>query len=146
MKIPALLVMPWAAFIDGAHSDPANYILLSAKHFPGHGDTAQDSHMQLARLNQSKERIEQVELAPFRSAIANGIDSVMTAHMAVPAFEPQPIPATVSHNILTNLLRDELNFRGIIVTDAMEMQGVAALYTPGEAAVRAVAAGADVLL
>jgi len=134
------------AFIEGAHSDPANYILLSAKHFPGHGDTAQDSHMQLARLDQSKERIEQVELTPFRGAIAHGIDSVMTAHMAVPAFEPQAIPATVSHSIITNLLRDELDFRGIIVTDAMEMQGVAALYSPGEGAVRAVEAGVDVLL
>jgi beta-N-acetylhexosaminidase len=135
-----------AAFIAGAHSDAGNYVLLAAKHFPGHGDTAQDSHKQLALLNQSKERIENVELMPFRSAIEHGIDSVMTAHMAVPAFEPQPIPATVSHAILTNLLRDELDFRGIIVTDAMEMQGVAALYTPGEAAVRAVEAGADVLL
>lgn len=134
------------AFIEGAHSDPGNYILLSAKHFPGHGDTAQDSHMQLAKLTQSKDRIEKVELVPFRGAIEHGIDSVMTAHMAVPAFESQPIPATVSHNILTNLLRDELDFRGIIVTDAMEMQGVASLYTPGEAAVRAVSAGADVLL
>ncbi len=135
-----------AAFIEGAHSDPANYILLSAKHFPGHGDTAEDSHMQLAKLSQSKERIEAVELTPFRAAIAHGIDSIMTAHMAVPAFEPRPIPATVSHKILTDLLRDELDFKGIIVTDAMEMQGVAALYTPGEAAVRAVSAGADVLL
>ena len=70
----------------------------------------------------------------------------MTAHMAVPAFEPQSIPATVSRKILTDLLRDELNFKGIIVTDAMEMQGVAALYSHGEAAVRAMEAGADVLL
>ena len=135
-----------AAFIDGAHSDPANYVLLSAKHFPGHGDTAEDSHMQLARLNQPKERIEQVELQPFRSAIAHGVDSIMTAHLTVPAFEPQAIPATVSRKVLTDLLRDELDYRGIIVTDAMEMQGIAALFTPGEAAVRAVEAGADVLL
>ncbi len=135
-----------SAFIDGAHSDPANIVLLSAKHFPGHGDTAQDSHMQMATLSQSKQRIEAVELAPFRAAVAHHIDSVMTAHMAVPAFEPENVPATVSHNILTNLLRDELDFRGIIVTDAMEMQGVASLYSPGEGAVRAVAAGADVLL
>lgn len=135
-----------SAFIDGAHSDPANYVLLSAKHFPGHGDTAQDSHMQLATLTQSKERIEKVELMPFRAAVAHNIDSVMTAHMAVPAFESANIPATVSHSILTNLLRDELDFKGIIVTDAMEMQGVASLFSPGEGAVRAIAAGADVLL
>lgn len=135
-----------AAFIEGAHSDAANYVLLSAKHFPGHGDTAEDSHMQLARLDKPKDRIEQVELQPFRSAIEHGIDSIMTAHLAVPAFEPQPIPATVSHKILTDLLRGELNFKGIIVTDAMEMKGVAALYSNGEAAVRAIEAGADVLL
>ena len=135
-----------SAFIEGAHSDPANYVLLSAKHFPGHGDTAQDSHLQLATVNQPRERIEQVELMPFRSAIAKGIDSIMTAHLAVPAFEPQAIPATLSHKILTGLLRDEMNFKGIIVTDAMEMQGVASLFSAGEAAVRAVEAGADVLL
>lgn len=135
-----------AAFIEGAHADPANYVLLSAKHFPGHGDTAEDSHMKLARLDQPKQRIEQVELQPFRSAIEHGVDSVMTAHMSVPAFEPESIPATVSRRVLTDLLRDELGYKGIIVTDAMEMQGVAALFTPGEAAVRAVEAGADVLL
>lgn len=135
-----------SAFIEGAHSDAKNYVLLSAKHFPGHGDTSQDSHMQLAALTQSKDRIEKVELTPFRAAIAHHIDSVMTAHMAVPAFEPENIPATVSRNVLTNLLRDELDFKGIIVTDAMEMLGVASLYSPGEAAVRAIAAGADVLL
>ena len=135
-----------AAFIDGAHSNPAFPVLLSAKHFPGHGDTAEDSHMQLARLDQPKERIESLELVPFRAAIAHGVDSIMTAHLAVPALEPQPIPATLSHNILTNLLRDELNFKGIIVTDAMEMKGVALLFPEGEAAVRAIEAGADVLL
>ncbi len=143
---PQAVASDVAAFIDGAHSDPGSYILLSAKHFPGHGDTAEDSHMQLARLDQPKERIESVELTPFRAAIAHGVDSIMTAHLAVPAFEPEPVPATVSRNILTNLLRDELGFKGLVVTDAMEMQGIAALYTPGEAAVRAIEAGADVLL
>jgi beta-N-acetylhexosaminidase len=135
-----------SAFIDGAHSEKAAYVLLSAKHFPGHGDTAEDSHMQLAKLDQPKERLESLELVPFRAAIAHGVDSIMTAHLSVPAFEPAGIPATVSRNILTNLLRDELGFKGIVVTDAMEMQGVAALYSNGEAAVRAIEAGADVLL
>ncbi len=135
-----------SAFIEGAHSDPRNYILVTAKHFPGHGDTAEDSHMQLAKLDQPKERIESVELVPFRAAVEHGVDSIMTAHMTVPAFEPQPIPATVSQNVLTGLLRDELGFKGLIVTDAMEMQGIASLYSPGEAAVRAIEAGADVLL
>jgi beta-N-acetylhexosaminidase len=135
-----------SAFIEGAHSDKNAYVLLSAKHFPGHGDTAEDSHMQLAKLDQSKERLESLELVPFRAAIAHGVDSIMTAHMSVPAFEPAGIPATVSRNILTNLLRDEMGFKGIVVTDAMEMQGIAALYSTGEAAVRAIEAGADVLL
>ncbi len=135
-----------SAFIDGAHADPGNYVLVTAKHFPGHGDTAVDSHMQLPRLDQTRERMETVELLPFRAAIQHGVDSVMTAHMAVPAFEPQPIPATVSRNVLTGLLRDELGFKGLIVTDAMDMQAVTSLYSSGEAAVRAIEAGADVLL
>ncbi|MBV8864413.1 MAG: hypothetical protein JO210_03330 [Acidobacteriaceae bacterium] len=135
-----------AAFIDGAHSDPGNYVLLSAKHFPGHGDTAEDSHMQLARLDQPKERIESLELVPFRAAIAHGVDSIMTGHLAVPAFEPEPVPATVSRNVLTNLLREELGFKGLVVTDALEMEAVTSLYPGGQAAVRAIEAGADVLL
>ncbi len=135
-----------AAFIDGAHADPGGYVLLSAKHFPGHGDTAEDSHMQLARLDQPKERIESLELVPFRAAIAHDVDAIMTAHLAVPAFEPEQKPATVSQNVLTNLLRDELGFKGLVVTDAMDMQAVTSLYSSGEAAVRAIEAGADVLL
>jgi beta-N-acetylhexosaminidase len=143
---PQAVAASVSAFIEGAHSDPGNYVLVTAKHFPGHGDTAEDSHMQLVRLDQPKDRIESVELVPFRAAIEKGVDAVMTAHIAVPAFEPQQIPATVSHSVLTGLLRNELGFKGLIVTDAMEMQAVAGLYSPGEAAVRAVAAGADVLL
>ncbi len=143
---PQAVAADVSAFIDGAHSDPGNYVLLSAKHFPGHGDTADDSHMHLARLDQPKERIESLELVPFRAAIAHGVDSIMTGHLAVPAFEPEPIPATVSRNVLTNLLRDELGFKGLVVTDALEMQAVTSLYPSGEAAVRAIEAGADVLL
>ena len=135
-----------SAFIEGAHSDRKNSVLVTAKHFPGHGDTAEDSHIQLARLDQSKERIESVELVPFRAAVEHGVDSIMTAHMAVPAFEPSGAPATVSRSVLTGLLRDELGFKGLIVTDALEMQGIAALYSQGDMAVRAVEAGADVLL
>ena len=135
-----------SAFITGAHSDPRKYVLLSAKHFPGHGDTAEDSHMQLARLDKPRERIESVELVPFRAAVESGVDSIMTAHLAVPAFEPEQIPATLSSKVLTGLLRNELEFKGLIVTDALEMQGVASLFSQGEAAVRAIEAGADVLL
>jgi beta-N-acetylhexosaminidase len=93
-----------AAFIDGARSDPKNPVLLSVKHFPGHGDTSIDSHADLARLEASRERIDSVEMVPFRAAIEHGVDSVMTAHMAVPAIEPSEIPATVSSKVITGLL------------------------------------------
>lgn len=135
-----------AAFIEGAHSDPHSYVLTTAKHFPGQGDIVQDTHMQLGKLDQPRERLESVEFVPFRSAIEHGVDAIMTAHLAVPAVEPEPIPATVSHNVLTGLLREELHFKGLVVTDALEMQAVTSLFPAGEAAVRAVEAGADVLL
>jgi beta-N-acetylhexosaminidase len=135
-----------AAYIEGAHSDPKNRVIVTAKHFPGHGDTNVDSHLGLARLEASKERMHTVELKPFEAAIANGADAIMTAHLAVPAIEPEEIPATASQKILTGLLRDELGFRGIVVTDAMDMQGFSSKFSLGEGAVRAIEAGADVLL
>lgn len=134
------------AYIAGAHSDPKNPVLVTAKHFPGHGDTAEDSHLGLARLDADQARIESVELVPFRAAIAAGVDAIMTAHLSVPALDPENQPATVSSKILTGVLRDELNFHGIVVTDAMDMQGLASLYDTGESAVRALEAGSDVLL
>ena len=143
---PKLVAEHVKAFIEGAHSDPAARVLTSAKHFPGHGDTAVDSHMGLASLTADKARMNEVELVPFRAAISAGVDSIMTAHMAVPAIEPEEIPATVSKNVLTGVLRDELAFNGIVVTDALDMQGVAKLFSQGEAAVRSIEAGADVLL
>ena len=143
---PEAVAQNVAAFVEGAHSVTGSYVLVTAKHFPGHGDTAEDSHLQLAKLDEPKERLESLELVPFRAAIQHGVDSIMTAHMTVPAFEPSPIPATVSRNVLTGLLRDELGFKGLIVTDALEMQGISSLYTQGEAAARAIEAGADVLL
>lgn len=135
-----------AAYIDGAHSDPKHYVLVTAKHFPGHGDTDIDSHLNLARLDATKEHLEEVELKPFEAAIAHGVDSIMTAHMAVPALEPDDIPATVSSKVLTDLLRKELKFSNLVITDAMDMQGLASLFETGEASVRAIEAGADVLL
>jgi beta-N-acetylhexosaminidase len=134
------------AYIDGAHSDPKNRVLVTAKHFPGHGDTDTDSHIALAQVTASKERLEAVEFAPFRAAIAHGVDSIMTAHLSIPAIEPEEIPATVSSKVLTGVLREEMKFKNIIVTDAMDMQGLAKMFNPGEAAVRALDAGADVLL
>src|SRR5579863_3398666 len=134
------------AYINGAHSDHKNPVLVTAKHFPGHGDTTEDSHMSLPRLDADHDRIEAVELTPFRTAIGAGVDAVMTAHLAVPALEPDNLPATVSSKIITGVLRDELGFHGLVVTDAMDMQGLSAMFDSREAAVRAIEAGADVLL
>ncbi|MFZ5929477.1 MAG: glycoside hydrolase family 3 N-terminal domain-containing protein [Acidobacteriota bacterium] len=134
------------AFIEGAHSDPANRVLVTVKHFPGHGDTAVDSHIGLGVIEASRERLERVELAPFRAAIEAGVDAIMTAHLAVPALEEERIPATVSRRIMTGLLREQLRFQGILTTDAMDMQGLTQMFPPGEAAVRALEAGNDLLL
>ena len=121
--------------------------LATAKHFPGHGDTAADSHIDLPVIPANRQRLESLELVPFRAAISAGAGSIMTGHLAVPALEPDTnTPATLSHNILTGVLRDELHFQGLVVTDAMDMGGITVRYAPGEAAVRAVLAGADALL
>ena len=131
-------------FIKGVEKDGA---LAAAKHFPGHGDTAADSHIDLPVISASRERLEHLELVPFRAAIAGGVDTIMTGHLSVPALEPDPnTPATLSTKILQGLLRKELGFHGLIVTDAMDMGGITVRYAPGEAAVRAVVAGADCLL
>ena len=134
------------AFIEGAHSDRKNYVLTTAKHFPGHGDTAQDTHLNLATVAASRERLEQLELVPFRAAIGAGVDSVMTAHVAVPALAPADVPATLAPQILTDLLRNRLGFQGLVITDALDMGGIAKGYSTREAAVEALKAGADALL
>lgn len=143
---PNLVAAHVAAFIDGARSDPKHRVLVTAKHFPGHGDTAVDSHLGLARVEATRERMDAVELVPFRAAIEHNVDAIMTAHLAAPAIEPDEIPATVSAKVLTGLLRDEMKFKGIIVTDAMDMQGLTKQFPPGEAAVRALEAGVDMLV
>ena len=143
---PRAVAAQVGAFIDGAHAETSARVLITAKHFPGHGDTSTDSHLGLPRVDADRARMSQVELVPFRAAIEHGVDSIMTAHLAVPAYEPESIPATVSKNILTGLLRVDLGFRGIIITDAMDMQGLTKLFPPGEASVRALEAGVDMLL
>jgi beta-N-acetylhexosaminidase len=121
--------------------------LATAKHFPGHGDTAADSHIDLPVIRADKDRLERLELVPFRAAIASGVSSVMTGHLSIPSLEPDAnIPATLSPSILTGLLREELGYQGIIVTDAMDMGGITVRYAPGDAAVRAILAGVDALL
>lgn len=135
-----------SAFIAGAHSVPSARVLTTAKHFPGHGDTATDTHLNLASIGGDRDRLEKVEWAPFRAAIASGTDAVMTAHIAVPALDDPALPATLSSKIVTGVLRQELGFHGIIVTDALDMGGIAKGFSVGEAAVGAIQAGADVLL
>jgi beta-N-acetylhexosaminidase len=134
------------AFIEGAHSDKNNSVLTTVKHFPGHVDTADDTHLNLATIPADRERLERLELVPFRAAIEAGVDSVMTAHVAVPALAPPDLPATLAPQILTGLLRNDLGFQGLVITDALEMGGIAKGYSTGEAAVRALEAGADALL
>ncbi len=134
------------AFIEGAHSVASARVLTTAKHFPGHGDTATDTHINLATITGDRERLEKVEWPPFRAAIAAGVDSIMTAHIAVPALDSPDLPATLSPKILTGIVRDEFGFKGIVVTDALEMGGVAHGFTHAEAAVRAIESGVDVLL
>jgi len=121
-------------------------VTATAKHFPGHGDTNVDSHLDLPTVGHSRERINEVELVPFRRAIAAGIDSIMSSHIYFPSFETQKLPVTLSHNVLTRLLREELGFEGVIMTDCMEMKAIADHYGTVDAAVMAVEAGADCVL
>lgn len=125
----------------------AGGVLATAKHFPGHGDTDTDSHVALPTISHDRARLDKVELVPFRAAIAAGVDAIMSAHITFPAIDPTPgLPATLSRRVLTGLLREEFGFDGLIVTDALEMQGVADQFTLEEAAVMAVEAGADMVL
>jgi beta-N-acetylhexosaminidase len=131
------------AYIRGSQSAGA---MATAKHFPGHGDTSTDSHLELPSVDIDRARLNAIELPPFRAAVEEGVGAVMSAHIALPQIETEKLPATLSPMMLTGVLRDELKFKGVIFTDAMNMQGVAAHYPGGEAAVRAVKAGADVIL
>lgn len=153
------------AFIKGVRSEG---LLATAKHFPGHGDTHVDSHRSLPVLNVTRERLEATELVPFRAAVAAGVDAVMVGHLAVPSLDPTPapprldqhddnryaadakeitengtVPATISRPLIEGLLRHDLGFQGLVVTDAFDMGGLTEHFEVGEAAVRAVEAGED---
>lgn len=130
------------AFIQGAQAYP---VLTTAKHFPGHGDTATDSHLELPVLPHSVARLTEVELPPFKAVIAAGVDAVMSAHLQIPYWDAER-PATLSWQILTQQLRSHLGFKGLIVTDALVMGAIANRYDPNVAPVLAVEAGADLLL
>ena len=132
-----------AAAIKGYQS---RGVAATAKHFPGHGDTAVDSHLGMVTVPHERNRLDQVELLPFRRAIEAGVDAIMTAHVIFPAIEPEPIPATLSRKVLTGLLREEMGFDGIIITDCLEMHAISKPYGVAEGAVLAVEAGADLIL
>ncbi len=122
-------------------------MLATIKHFPGHGDTDTDSHLSLPVIRASYGRLDSLELIPFRAGIAAGVSTVMSAHIALPDLVDQDsVPATLAPEILTGLLRDSLGFRGLVVTDALDMGALVTSYGPGEAAVRAFLAGSDLLL
>ena len=147
---PALVGEMVAAYIGGARSEG---MLTTVKHFPGHGDTDTDSHLTLARSNATMERLNRVELVPFRDAIKAGVDSVMTAHITVPAIEPDPNkPASVSSNVITGLLKDQLGFKGLVLTDALDMGALTRVFSGNIAevsaaeAVAAIQAGNDMVI
>ncbi|WP_328998479.1 beta-N-acetylhexosaminidase [Kribbella sp. NBC_00709] len=129
------------AFVEGVHKAG---IAACPKHFPGHGDVAVDSHSDLPRVDRSIEEVKAVELAPFRATIAAGADVVMSAHIVFSAYDDQP--ATLSHRLLTGLLREELGFTGVITTDALEMQAITKNRSIEDAAVASIGAGADLAM
>lgn len=118
----------------------------TAKHFPGHGDTSTDSHTGLPVISHTREQWAELDAPPFRAAVAAGIDSIMTAHIVVPALDPSEDPATLSHPILTGILREELGYDGVVVTDALGMEGVRTKYGDERVPVLALLAGVDQLL
>ena len=132
------------AYVKGTQE---NGILATAKHFPGHGDTSVDSHLELPVINFDRARLNLIELPPFEAAIKAGVDSVMTAHIYLPQFEKTPgLPASLSPAITTNLLRHDLGFEGLVFTDALVIHAISANFGADQAAVRAIEAGADVAL
>lgn len=146
---PDLVRQLGLAFVEGIRETAEGQltVLPIGKHFPGHGDTISDSHLQLGVVDQPRARLDAVELPPFKAAIEADIPMLMTAHVAYPAIDPEPgIPATLSKRVMTGLLREEMGFEGAMVTDCMNMHAVSHNFEPGDAAVRAVLAGCDLVL
>lgn len=141
---PALVSDMARAYVRGIQSQG---VLATAKHFPGHGDTAVDTHLGLAVIEHPRSRLDAVELPPFKAAIDEGIAGIMSSHIALPALDPAPgIPATLSRPILTGLLREDLQFKGLVFTDSMSMNAISKAFSPDKAAAMAVKAGADFVL
>jgi beta-N-acetylhexosaminidase len=141
---PRMVAVMGTSAIRGYHEGE---VLTAVKHFPGHGDTHVDSHVGLPSVTHDRKRLDAVELVPFREAIRGGADMIMTAHITFPAIDPEPgTPVTLSRRALTGLLRGELGFQGVIITDDMEMGAIAKQFGTPQAAVRAIQAGADMIL
>jgi beta-N-acetylhexosaminidase len=139
---PELVEESALPFIAGLH---AAGVIAAGKHFPGHGSTTTDSHKALPFVDKDRAGLEAVDIAPFRAAIESGIDMIMPAHVVYRALDPSELPATLSEPILTGLLRGELGFTGVIVTDDLGMEGIMQIAPPEESGVRAILAGADML-
>ncbi len=132
-----------AAYMKGLQDEG---VLVTLKHFPGHGDTDVDSHHDLPQLNFTRERLDSLEMYPFREVIRQGASGIMVAHMNIPSLDPTPkLPSTLSKPIVTGILRNDLGYKGLIFSDAMDMKGVSKYYKDGEAEVRGLEAGMDVL-
>jgi beta-N-acetylhexosaminidase len=140
---PKLVAKNTSAAVTGLQDEN---VTATAKHFPGHGDTGEDSHTSLPVITHTRAQWEKIDAPPFKAAIRAGVDAIMTAHISFPAFEPSGDPSTLSRKVLTGVLRDELRFSGVIATDSLRMEGVRLMYSDAEIAIRAVEAGADVLL
>jgi beta-N-acetylhexosaminidase len=140
---PYLVARLGAAFIRGLQ---ANGMIATGKHFPGHGDTEVNSHLALPVVTVSRNRLDSVELIPFKAAVNSGVGAIMSFHGAMPALDSSGVPGTLSSKVLTDLLRNEMHFRGIIISDAMDMRGVLDQYGAVDAVKRAVQAGVDVLI
>jgi beta-N-acetylhexosaminidase len=140
---PAMVARLGASFIRGIQD---HGMIATGKHFPGHGDTGVNSHLALPVVSVSRSRLDSVELVPFREAVKSGVGAIMTFHGAMPALDSSGVPGTLSEKVMTGLLRNELRFQGIIISDAMDMRGVLDQYGAVEAVKRAVAAGVDVLI
>lgn len=139
-KVAAAMV---SAAVEGFHEAG---MLCTLKHFPGHGDTGEDSHYGTATTNQTWEEMQAAALLPFEAGIAAGADVVMAAHITTPNATQDGLPASLSYTMLTERLRGELGFTGVICTDALEMKAISSHYAPADAAVAALNAGADILL
>ena len=140
---PALAARLGAAFVRGLQE---HGMIATGKHFPGHGDTEVNSHLALPVVGVTRARLDTVELVPFRASVAAGVGAIMTFHGAMPALDSTGAPGTLSRRVLSDLLRGELDFEGVVISDAMDMRGVLDKYGAVEAAIRAVEAGADVLI